>query len=97
MQHRYLKNVVTLSLDTNQCVGCGMCADVCPHGVFTVNDRIAHIQDKDLCMECGACAKNCPPKAIIVDAGVGCAYAFIMGWFTGKEPNCSCPDDDECC
>jgi len=31
---RYLENVVTLQLDTETCNGCGMCVNVCPHGVF---------------------------------------------------------------
>ena len=97
VQHRYLKNVTTLSLADDQCIGCGMCAAVCPHGVFTVNDRKAHIEDKDLCMECGACAKNCPANAITVDAGVGCAAAIIKGWLTGSEPHCDCSGGDECC
>jgi len=56
----------------------------------------ARIVDKDSCMECGACALNCPANAIEVDAGVGCAAAIIMGWFTGKEPICGCGGGD-CC
>jgi len=97
MKHRYLKNVVTLALNAEKCTGCGRCAEVCPHGVFAVDNRKAWIVDKDFCMECGACAKNCPLNAISVEAGVGCAYAFIMGWLTGKEPNCACSDDSDCC
>jgi len=73
-----------------------MCAIVCPHGVFEVEEKKAQIIDKDFCMECGACALNCPVEALEVDAGVGCAAAIIMSWFTGKEPTCGC-DDSECC
>jgi ferredoxin len=99
MRHRYLKDVATLALAVDKCVGCGMCAVVCPHGVFSMNDKIARIEDIDLCMECGACAKNCPESAITVDSGAGCAYAFIMGWLTGSEPSCDCSGDnnDSCC
>lgn len=97
MKQRYLKNVATLSLDTEKCVGCGMCAQVCPHGVFDMADRKARIVDKDLCMECGACALNCPVNAIEVNAGVGCASAIIKSWFTGGEPTCGCSDNSECC
>lgn len=97
MRHRYLKNVVTLSLVADQCVGCGMCAEVCPHGVFDMDEGKTRITDKDLCMECGACAKNCPANAISVEAGVGCAYAFIMGWLTGSEPSCDCSGNSNCC
>ncbi len=96
MKHKYLKNVATLSLRSEKCVGCGTCTEVCPHAVFIVADGKARIKDKDLCMECGACAKNCPANAISVEAGVGCAYAVIMGWLTGSEPCCDC-GGGECC
>jgi NAD-dependent dihydropyrimidine dehydrogenase PreA subunit len=97
MTHQYLSNVATLILDTNKCIGCGMCENVCPHGVFAVANRKAQAVDKDSCMECGACAKNCPANAITVEAGVGCAAAIIYSWFTGKEPTCGCSSDSECC
>ena len=94
MKHSYLKNVVTLSLDNDRCVGCKMCEVVCPHGVFEMAESKAIIAEKDSCMECGACALNCPTKALAVNPGVGCAAAFIAGWFSGKEPSCGC---DVCC
>lgn len=97
MKHRYLKNVVTLCLSADKCIGCGRCDEVCPHGVFSMNNKKAKIEDRDLCMECGACAKNCPANAITVDAGVGCAAAVIMGWLTGSEPSCDCSSSGECC
>ena len=95
-RHRYLKDVTTLAFTADKCVGCWRCTEVCPHGIFDVNGEKVQITDKDLCMECGACALNCPAKAIEVNAGVGCAAAIIMGWFTGKEPSCGC-DDSGCC
>lgn len=97
MKHRYLKNVATLALDAEACVGCGECAKVCPHGVFTISERKARIDDRDLCMECGACAKNCPAGAISVASGVGCAAAVIWGWLTGNEPSCDCSGGSDCC
>jgi len=71
MRLKYLKNVVNLSLNQEKCIGCGMCIDVCPHGVLELEDNIAYIAEKNYCMECGACAKNCPVKAIEVKSGVG--------------------------
>ncbi|MCL2672009.1 MAG: 4Fe-4S binding protein [Clostridiales bacterium] len=97
MKHRYLKNVSTLTLQAEKCIGCGLCAEVCPHNVFTLNERKARIADKDACMECGACALNCPSQALGVHAGVGCAAAIIQSWFTGKEPTCGCSDDGGGC
>jgi len=90
MKHKYLKNVVTLKLDTEKCKGCGMCPSVCPHGVFVMDAGKAKIEDRDACMECGACEKNCPFAAIEVKAGVGCAAAVINGILTGTEPSCDC-------
>jgi len=87
---RYLENVVTLQLDTEKCIGCGMCAVVCPHGVFKIEERKAQILDRNACIECGACAGNCPIEALFVKAGVGCASAIINAWLTGEEPSCDC-------
>ena len=86
----YLKDVVTLKLDIDKCIGCGMCAEVCPHRVFQMKDDKVRIVEKDLCMECGACSGNCPVNAIEVKSGVGCATAVINGFLRKSEPDCDC-------
>ena len=88
---RYLPNVVTLRLLPERCVGCGLCATVCPHRVFVVEEGRARIRDRDACMECGACTRNCPVSAVEVRAGVGCAAKMIFGG--GKD----CDEDGSCC
>ena len=90
MKHKYIKDVVTLKLDFDKCIGCGMCVSVCPHSVFELEEKKAIIKDIDCCMECGACVKNCPVKALSVKKGVGWASAIIKGWLTGSEPKCGC-------
>jgi NAD-dependent dihydropyrimidine dehydrogenase PreA subunit len=87
---QYLKNVVTLQLNSEQCNGCRMCTTVCPHAVFEIVGKKAHIVDINDCMECGACALNCQTGAIKVKSGVGCAAAIINGMLKGTEANCDC-------
>lgn len=73
----YLKGVVTLQLNSDECSGCAMCIAVCPRGVFEIEQRKARIGDRDACIECGACARNCPEGAVFVRVGVGCAAAVV--------------------
>jgi len=70
-KHKYLEDVTTLTLNTDKCVGCGLCEIVCPHGVFEMAKGKAYLADKNSCIECGACALNCPAKALNVNPGVG--------------------------
>jgi len=97
MAMRYLRNVVTLALDTGKCNGCGTCVTVCPHEVFALGAGKASIADRDACMECGACARNCPRTAIAVRAGVGCAAGIMAGRRGGKGAICDCSEDSSCC
>ena len=89
-QPLYLKDVATLKLDGEKCVGCGMCLTVCPHEVFRMDNGKAHIQTRDACMECGACATNCPAGAIGVERGVGCATAVINSALGRSRSSCCC-------
>jgi NAD-dependent dihydropyrimidine dehydrogenase PreA subunit len=94
----YLSDVVTLQLCEETCNGCGICVKVCPHEVFELSGKKAHIIRRDYCMECGACALNCPVQAISVNSGVGCAAAVIQGLLNNSEPGCGCSGEKtECC
>jgi len=86
----YLKDVVTLALDPEKCIGCGLCTEVCPRAVFVMTGKKVAIRDRDLCMECGACAMNCPTGALAVEAGVGCAQAIINAALGREESACCC-------
>lgn len=90
---RYIEDIATLNLDTDKCVGCGMCTIVCPHRILSVENKKAVIGDFNACMECGACAQNCPVEAITVTPGVGCASYLISVWLyelTGKKVDSGC-------
>jgi len=68
---KYVDAVSTLALDSDKCVGCTLCTQVCPHAVFEIKDKKSVIVDVNACMECGACVNNCPANAIQVSPGVG--------------------------
>ncbi len=83
MYNAYLTN--TLKFDPLPCTGCGICCDVCPHGVFVQSGRTIQLVRPQACMECGACQKNCPFGAITVESGVGCAAAMMRAALTRRK------------
>lgn len=84
----YLKDVVTLRMDSEKCIGCGMCLEVCPRAVFRMTNGTAEIANRDACIECGACSRNCPVEALNVQPGVGCAAAVIHSFIGKKSDSC---------
>ncbi|MBU0703120.1 MAG: 4Fe-4S binding protein [Chloroflexi bacterium] len=52
-----------VTLEAERCIGCGCCAQVCPRGVFTV-EEIATLPHTDRCEQCGACIVQCPTDAL---------------------------------
>ena len=58
------KGPVTMKACQVGCIGCGICAKVCPAGAVKVENFHAVI-DQDKCTGCGVCAEKCPKKVIV--------------------------------
>jgi len=49
---------------TDDCVGCGVCVSICPHGSWKLENGRSVPQG--VCENCLACVQNCPKKAISI-------------------------------
>ena len=57
------KTVTPPKVNTELCIGCGNCVEVCPVEAILINDGKASIK-KDICINCRICANECPVGAI---------------------------------
>ena len=54
---------LTSVVDEEQCIGCGLCEEICTYGAHYLEDGKSHTIAA-LCRGCGACAAECPRRAI---------------------------------
>jgi len=66
------KNLMSYTIEQDNCVGCGRCASACPADAIVKTDYIApgkrlpsYRIDPEKCVKCGACIASCKLKAIV--------------------------------
>jgi ferredoxin len=51
-----------------ECTGCGICADVCPHGAIRMSREMAYPEPVvSRCVGCMECVEQCPFDALEVE------------------------------
>ena len=45
-------------IDSNKCIGCGICINTCPQQAISMNDAVKI--DFTICNGCGICVEECP-------------------------------------
>lgn len=56
--------LITYSIDPDNCTGCGICKRECPHGAVTGKKKQAHEIELELCQKCGICKSECSFEAV---------------------------------
>ena len=59
-----------VALAEELCTACGRCAEVCPRGVFVV-EEVAALRNADRCEQCAACIVQCPADALSFSGPAG--------------------------
>lgn len=77
MERRFLARKYQLVLYKENCIGCGICADMCPEEAIVyfpaefkmgrrVSDRPRIDFEPDKCVMCGECVVSCPMRNALV-------------------------------
>ena len=62
-----MDRTVTVVINEELCIGCGLCIEVCPRDIFTIREKKAAVNGSES-LGCGHCSAICPTGAIRVSA-----------------------------
>jgi NAD-dependent dihydropyrimidine dehydrogenase PreA subunit len=56
-----------IEIDTEKCIGCGDCVDICPAEVLELQDGKSVPINIEDCIDCGSCVAVCEQRAITME------------------------------
>ena len=57
---------MAIQINTETCIGCGCCGEVCPAGALELEEKAVVFED--YCTGCGICIEMCPVGALSLPA-----------------------------
>ena len=65
---------------TEKCIGCTMCARLCPVSAISGEKKERHEINPKRCVECGVCGRACPQGAITAPDGTAAIQVPRSKW-----------------
>jgi NADH:ubiquinone oxidoreductase subunit F (NADH-binding)/(2Fe-2S) ferredoxin/NAD-dependent dihydropyrimidine dehydrogenase PreA subunit len=58
--------LIQYSISEKDCIGCGVCAKVCPSQAIRGERKQSHFIQAELCSKCGSCKDVCKTRAVVI-------------------------------